>query len=157
MMIFLKKLKRCFYKFKNYVNKIWPYLLKKCKIKSDKIVFINFNGKGYGCNPKYIAEGLLQNDKKIDMVWLVNSFHWKIPLEIRKVKFSSIKAMYELATAKVIVTNVKNDLRFKKKDGQYIIQTWHGSYSPKYLEKEAEENLSKQYIKESKKSILCSQ
>ena len=22
----------------------------------DKVLFINFNGRGYGCNPKYIAE-----------------------------------------------------------------------------------------------------
>lgn len=123
-----------------------------CPVKKDKILLINFNGKGYGCNPKYIAQEILSQKLNCDMVWLVSNPEEEFPEGIRKVLYRSIRAFYEVATAKVIVTNVKNDLRLIKKKGQYIIQTWHGSYSSKFLEREAEGKLSASYLKESKKN-----
>ena len=123
-----------------------------CPVKKEKILLINFNGKGYGCNPKYIAQEILSQELGCDMVWLVSNPEEEFPEKIRKVPYRSIRAFYEVATAKVIVTNVKNDLRLIKKKEQYIIQTWHGSYSSKFLEREAEGKLSPSYLKESKKN-----
>ncbi len=118
-------------------------------VKKNKVLFINFNGKGYGCNPKYIAEEIIKQNLGYDLVWLVEDIHTPLPKEIRAVKYKSLKAYYELATTKVIVVNVKNDLRLYKKKKQYIIQTWHGSYSSKLLESAAKKLLSPDYIKES--------
>lgn len=123
-----------------------------CPVKDNKILFINFNGKGYGCNPKYIAQEILNQKLASDIVWLVNNSEEALPKGIRKVPYKSLWAMYEVATAKVIVTNVKNDLRLLKKKKQYIIQTWHGSYSSKFLEREAEGKLAPSYLIESKRN-----
>ena len=80
-------------------------------IKRNKVLFINFNGRGYGCNPKYIAEEILSHDLDFDLVWPVNDMSDTFPQGIRKVEYRpNIKYFYEVATAKVIVTNVKNDL-----------------------------------------------
>ncbi len=119
-------------------------------VQRDKIVFINFNGKGYGCNPKYIAAEILRQGLPWDLVWLVNDSNEKFPKGIRTAPFRKWKGLLEVATAKVVVTNVKNDLCLKKKKGQYIIQTWHSSYSAKKVEKEVEDKLDPQYVKESK-------
>ena len=120
-------------------------------IKKNKIVFINFNGRGYGCNPKYIAEEILSHDLDFDLVWPVNDMNDTFPQGIRKVEYRpNIKYFYEVATAKVIVTNVKNDLGLFKKKGQYVIQTWHGSMGGKRAEGDALDTLSPQYIKESR-------
>lgn len=120
-------------------------------IKKSKILFINFNGRGYGCNPKYIAEEILNQTLPLDLVWCVSDTNEPLPSGIRKVKFRpDIKYFYEIATAKVIVTNVKNDLGLFKKRGQYIIQTWHGSMGGKRAEGDALDTLSPQYIKESR-------
>ncbi|MEE0899043.1 MAG: CDP-glycerol glycerophosphotransferase family protein, partial [Acutalibacteraceae bacterium] len=117
-------------------------------IKKSKILFINFNGRGYGCNPKYIAEEILNQKLPLDLVWCVSDTNEPLPSGIRKVKFRpDIKYFYEIATAKVIVTNVKNDLGLFKKRGQYIIQTWHGSMGGKRAEGDALDTLSPQYIK----------
>ncbi|MBQ6975417.1 MAG: hypothetical protein IJQ16_02565 [Selenomonadaceae bacterium] len=35
---------------------------KKFDIIPNKIVFISYDGKGYGCNPKYIAEEILRRN-----------------------------------------------------------------------------------------------
>lgn len=121
-------------------------------LKNNKIVFINFNGRGYGCNPKYIAQEILAQNLNLDLVWLVNDLNEPVPEGIRKVIFQSTRGLYEVATARVVVTNVKNDLCLVKKKKQYIIQTWHGSYSAKLLEREAAGTLSEQYLKESRKN-----
>ena len=119
-------------------------------IKKNKIVFINFNGRGYGCNPKYIAEEILSRNLDLDLVWPVNDMNDTFPQGIRKVEYRpNIKYFYEVATAKVIVTNVKNDLGLFKKRGQYVIQTWHGPMGFKRCEGDAIDTLSPSYIKES--------
>lgn len=137
------------YKLRMFALKHLFYL---APVKNDKILFINFNGRGYGCNPKYIAQELLNQKLDLDLVWLVNDLKENFPDGIRKVVLHSSQGLYEVATARVIVTNVKNDLHLIKKRNQYIIQTWHGSYSSKLLEREAAGTLSPQYLKESKKN-----
>lgn len=121
-------------------------------VKGNKVLFMNFNGRGFGCNPKYIALEILNQDLKYDLVWLVSDLKESFPMGIRKVQCDAVRAFYELATARVIVTNVKNDLRLVKKKNQYVIQTWHGSYSAKRLEREAADTLSQRYLKESRKN-----
>lgn len=119
-----------------------------------KVVFINFNGRGFGCNPKYIALEMIQENINADLVWLVNDITLSMPDEIRKVRWGSVSYFYELATAKIIITNVKNQLPFHKKKNQKLIQTWHGSNPYKYVEAETIETLSATYINESKKNSL---
>ncbi|MDR0485906.1 MAG: CDP-glycerol glycerophosphotransferase family protein, partial [Elusimicrobiota bacterium] len=82
---------------------------RKKKIAPLKIVFNNLDGNGYGCNPKYIAQRILDLDLPFDIVWLVKDEISKddFPKQIRLEDFNSIKAVYELATAKVIVSNLR--------------------------------------------------
>ncbi|MBQ3849140.1 MAG: CDP-glycerol glycerophosphotransferase family protein, partial [Clostridia bacterium] len=95
-------------------------------ISKDKVVFANFLGRGMGGSPKYIAEEMLRQDLPYDMVWLVSDTSVTLPSGIRPVKMFSLRGRYELATAHVIINNVKHKLPFKKKKAQYYIQTWHG-------------------------------
>lgn len=122
------------------------------KVKKGKIVCINFNGKGYGCNPKYISEQLLSRNLDIELIWLVSNMNEVLPPKIKKVKYRSIAALFELSTANIIITNTKNNLRIHKKKTQYVIQTWHASYSPKFLESALKGN--NKYKTESKKNSL---
>ena len=122
--------------------------LKFFKIRKNKIVFDNFLGKGYGCNPKYIAEEIIKQGLDYDLVWLVEDMKQEFPKEIRKVKFGSMKALYELATAKVWIDNVRNYKGVDKKKEQYYIQTWHGGIGLKAVEGDAQDTLSKDYIKD---------
>ncbi|MBQ6006532.1 MAG: CDP-glycerol glycerophosphotransferase family protein [Selenomonadaceae bacterium] len=126
---------------------------KRTKLSANKIVFVNFMGRGYGCNPKYIAEEILRQNLPFDMVWLVNDMNEPMPEKIRKVSYGSVDSIYELATAKVIVSNTKNLLPFPgKKDGQFFIMTWHGGQGFKFIEKDAAEKLSPEYLFQTKKN-----
>ena len=105
-----------------------------CKVVQNKIVFINLTNWQYADNPKYIANELLTRDiKDLDLVWIRNFATNKdlIPKNFRIVKYTSIKALYELMTAKIWVINAHPFLLLKKglkKPKETVcFQTWHGS------------------------------
>ena len=126
-------------------------LLNRMELSANKIVFVNFMGRGYGCNPKYIAEEILRQNLPLDMVWLVRDLNEPMPEKIRKVSYGSLDSIYELATAKIIVTNTKNLLPFPgKKRGQFFIMTWHGGQGFKLIERDAEDKLSPNYLAQTK-------
>lgn len=111
-----------------------------------KIVVSNFNGRGYGDNPKYIIEKLMLEDANYDIVWLVKDMKEEFPRNIRKVKIGSLRSYYELITASLWIDNVRNNWKTFKRKKQCYLQTWHGSYGPKPIEAEAEGRLSTSYI-----------
>lgn len=134
---------------KSYIRKALYHF----PIQKNKIVFLNYDGKGYGDNPKYIAEEIVRQKLPWKMVWLVRN-GYDVPSYIKKVDIDGFAAFYALSTAKVIVSNCKNNIPFhyitRKKEKQYYLQTWHGDFGPKYIEKEIENVLSPNYLNATK-------
>ena len=116
-------------------------------VEERKILFISSSGKGYMCNGKYITEELLRQGQDVDMVWAVNNMGCKVPDGVRKVKKDSCEYYHEVATARVWIDNERKDIQIKKRDGQYYIQTWHGSGPLKKVEKDVEDKLSPEYVR----------
>lgn len=139
-------------KLKHRINIAIFYILRVFPIKSNKVVFSNFGGRGYGDNCKYIANSLLKKDPegKLDIVWLCESNVQDLPTEIRAVPVNSFKAFFELATAKVWVDNIRKDIFVRKRKEQYYIMTWHAGIGIKKCEKDIESTLRKSYIKAAK-------
>ncbi|SFC23280.1 CDP-glycerol glycerophosphotransferase family protein [Butyrivibrio sp. YAB3001] len=103
-------------------------------INKKKIVFCNMKGKRYGDNPYYISESLLEKNKNFDLVWLLKpGVEAELPKGIRRVDYSFISVIKELATAKVWVDSNMKDLGTRKRKEQIFIQTWHGSYGIKKI------------------------
>lgn len=121
-------------------------------VKKNKVVFMNFLGKGPGESPGAISAYMDKNiDKSLDLVWLVKDVdecQKKIGADshIRFVKYGSSAAWRELMTARVWVDDVRNTPRPKKKKNQYYLQTWHGGFSFKYCEEEPGANLEESYL-----------
>jgi len=132
---------------KNFFWNIFALL----KIKKNKIIFNQFNGLGYGDNPKYICEEILKQGLDYKLVWLVRDEKIQVPVGIKKVKIDSIRAIYHLSTAKVWISNVRIPFYTKKRKSQKYIQTWHGGLGLKKVEKDVEEFLSKKYIESAKR------
>lgn len=141
-------IKHIYWRLQSRFYKECGRLMKCLPVFRRKIVFNNFYGKGYGDSPKYIAEEIRRQGVDVDMVWLVNDLGMDFPTGIRKIKLPSLKASYELSTAKVIVSNVRATLPYKKKRSQYYIQTWHGSVAFKAIEKDAVDKLRPDYVRE---------
>jgi len=134
---------------KNCIGRIGDHILALFPTQK-KIVFVNFLGHGFGDSPKYIAEEIIRQALPYDLVWLVYDMNSIFPDGIRKVKFYSLRSRYELATARIIISNTKNRLPYVKKKSQYYIQTWHGGFGVKYIERDAEQYLPPKYVRESK-------
>lgn len=146
--LFKKTYKILFWKFLKPFFSIASIFLPK---KHNKIVFENFLGKDYGDNPMWIAKELRKSGKDLDIVWLTSNPEKKYPSGIRTVKYESIRSLFEYATSKVWVDNVRNPAKPKKRKGQFYLQTWHGPDSGKKAEGDAINQLSKPYITYAKK------
>ncbi|MDA3043933.1 MULTISPECIES: CDP-glycerol glycerophosphotransferase family protein [unclassified Campylobacter] len=128
-------------------------LLKSKTIKNNKIVLSNFDGSGYSDNPKYIAEYIISNNLDYELVWLVdknkNIDKSMFPKEIKIVESISFSALQELSSAKIWIDNTRKIFYPKKKKEQIYIQTWHGLFALKMIEKDAT-SLPESYIKKAK-------
>lgn len=108
-----------------------------------KVVFSNFGGGSYGCNPKYICENLRKADQTVECVWASNSAEG-LPEAVKFVKYGTEEYYSELATAMVWVDNTHKSSLTKKRAGQYYIQTWHGTGPLKKIEYDTD-NLPSSY------------
>ena len=97
------------------------YILRIFPIDNKKIVLSNFGGRGYGDNPKCIADELLKQNVDCKLVWLVNDMKTIMPKEIKKVKYGSLRSFYEQATAKIWIDNIRNTERVKKRKKIYSL------------------------------------
>ncbi|MBS7327994.1 MAG: CDP-glycerol glycerophosphotransferase family protein [Oxalobacter sp.] len=101
-------------------------------IQKDKVVFWAYSNS-FTCSPKYIALKLVELTDKYDVVWVSNRRVVHDSGLEGKIRFvhgieDSVK---ELSTARVIVSNERMNYwmhrKFLKRDGQFVINTWHGS------------------------------
>lgn len=110
-----------------------------------KVVFLHDFGNGYGDSPKYMAEELHRRNPKYRLVWLVKSGDLQFPTFVRPVKLSRIRSVYELATAKIIVTTMKGRCNLKKKPSQFFLYVPHGQIGAKFVERQAGDALCSSY------------
>lgn len=124
------------------LTKKYQKICKSLPINKNKIVFENFKGNSYGCNPKYITEEIIKRKLPCELVWIVKSVKQEdeegnFPPEVQLVSKNSFNALKELATAKLWVDNQRKIYYLRrgleKKPSQYYIQTWHGSLGIKKI------------------------
>ncbi len=119
-------------KLKAGLCRIPYYICGLLPIKKNKIVYSAFEGGGYCCNPKYIAEELIKREKasgdftKYDMYWLVNDMSKEFPPEVKKIKNNIWNRAYHLSTASVWIDNARKNYGTRKRKRQHYILTWHG-------------------------------
>lgn len=119
--------------------------LRKCKtmlykalwvfpMKNTRIVFQSYeNAIGYLDNPKYLCE-YIHNNLKYDFetVFVLNRdcIAAQHTNAAKTVSLGSFRCLYYMATAKVIVINVRTKSFLTRRKGQLVINTWHagGAY-----------------------------
>lgn len=124
-------------------------VMKACSImpiNNNKVLFISFYGLSYSDNPGAISTWLEKNYPELDIVWCFRGkpLH---PDGIRTVSVSSLRYIYELATAKVWVDNCRKRPWIAKRKGQFYMQTWHGGVPLKMVEKDVQDKLPRQYVR----------
>ena len=148
-----KIIKKIIKKILYEIIKVICIFIRIFSIKKNKIIFWNTDFKKYGCNPKYITEYLLKQKDEYEIIWVFSkNNNADVPSSVRKINFRSLRYLYELHTSKIIITNsrIRKDFYFFKRKSQIYIQTWHSSLRLKKIEKDAENTLNKDYIKDAK-------
>ncbi len=119
-------------------------------IKKNKVFIVNFHGKGYGDNAKYIAKVLCESGEDYEIFWSLKDLGEALPDGIKKVRYRSLAAIYHEVTARIWIDNCRKLLWVRKRRGQYYIQCWHGDIAFKKIEKDAENSLPASYIEDAK-------
>lgn len=123
-------------------TKKYKKICKTLSVNKNKIVFENFKGCSYGCNPKYITEEIIKRKLPYELVWIVKSVtqekeEGNFPPEVRLVSKGGLEALKELSSAKLWIDNQRKIYYLRrgleKRDSQYYIQTWHGSLGIKKI------------------------
>lgn len=143
----MKKIKR-FILYVWYV--IFGAIFRLLPIQKNKIVCSNFRGKGYGDNPKCIAE--IFNEKgTFQLIWIVKKKEKdKFFDKVKMIKKYSLSELYHLSTAGIWIDNCRKDFWIRKRKDQYYVQTWHANIMGKRVEADAEDKLEKSYVKNAK-------
>ena len=131
--------KRLAVKLKSAYSRLSP-------VNPGKVVFDNIAGKGFGENLKYIAEEIHRRSMRTKLYWLVDDINTSVPPWITKIQLGTPRAQHELQTAGFIIYNYRRKWPFKKKKHQIYLQTWHGGYAMKKIEKDAEDQLPSWYL-----------
>lgn len=131
---------------KKYIlEHIFCYFIDKFfKVRKNKIIFVNMTNFQFSDSPKYIAEELLKRQgNDFDLVWFRNrgTDISLIPKEFRVVFYDSFRALYELMTAKVWLSNshmlLPHKKGFRKNKETIYFQTFHGSMGIKKIDADA--------------------
>lgn len=97
------------------------------KINKRTIVFISFGGGKVACNPYYLYKYLVENHCSFQYVWVADGEHDKSRITegqvISSKGYDFYKAMF---TAGFIVTNDRLPSTLLFRNGQTLINTWHG-------------------------------
>ena len=135
---------------REFLNKIFLIIFMLLPIRKNKVLFIGYYGAQYGCNPKYLSEYFTKENGNLKIVWaFINPSKYTLN-NIAKVKYYSLRYFYELSTSKVIITNYRLPLYFKKRAKQTYIQTWHSSLRLKMIENDAIETIPQTYLEMAK-------
>lgn len=101
-------------------------------IQQDKIIFLTSRGS-YDCNPKWICEEIVRRKLPYQLCWVYKEKALTgiedFPSGVKLVRIETLDFFRDLCSARIIVDNGTSVgyQWYKKRKGQYLIQTWHGS------------------------------
>lgn len=136
------------------VYKVFNLLLPFIKINQNRIFCDHFVGSSYGDNPKYIAEKLHSLYPEYDITFVYDKEKCKktdFPIFINVVPIYSFRHLLALASSKFWIIDYRPSVHIHKRKNQFYIQTWHASIGTKKSERDSENELSIQYVKNAKK------
>lgn len=122
-----------------------------CPVQKQKIVFSNFNGNGFGDNPRYVAEEFIRRKLPWELIWVCEKPGCTFPPGLTVIRPNTLAFVYHMSTSAVWLDNTRKLYYFKKKKNQTYIQVWHGGPGLKKIEKDAGQSLSADYISYAKK------
>lgn len=112
-------------------------LSRTTKIQTDTIMFLTYQGD-YTCNPRAIADEIIRQNLPCRLIWVVKkeTDRSAFPKRMKLVLRGSFDFYEAAASAHIFIDNTHDlpRLGVHKKEGQILLQTWHGSLGIKRLD-----------------------
>ncbi|MFI9046794.1 CDP-glycerol glycerophosphotransferase family protein [Streptomyces sp. NPDC053427] len=93
----------------------------------EAVLYSSFGGRAYGDSPRAVHEELVRRGTDVRHLWAVRDAQAAVPDSARAVVVGSAEWHGALAHSRWIVTNTHLPSWFLRRDGQSVVQTWHGT------------------------------
>ncbi|MFJ4837868.1 CDP-glycerol glycerophosphotransferase family protein [Streptomyces sp. NPDC088746] len=93
----------------------------------DAVLYSSFDGRQYSDSPRAVHEELVRRGTGVEHLWVVRDQQAVVPAGARAVALHSAEWHDALARSRWIVTNTQLPEWFERADGQFVVQTWHGT------------------------------
>lgn len=122
------KLKKSLYGARSYYYSFLLAAMRIHRVDRNKILFNNFQGKGFSCNPRAVAEKMHELAPDKELVWVISDEKQAetLPDYLRTVKLDTVSYFREIATSAVWVFNITPARGMIKRKNQFFMQTYHG-------------------------------
>ncbi|AXK37212.1 CDP-glycerol glycerophosphotransferase family protein [Streptomyces armeniacus] len=101
----------------------------ECKTRPlrDAVFYNSFGGKQFSDSPRAVYEELMRRGLDVEHLWSVSDQQVALPPGARPVEWHSAEWYEALARSRYVVTNVGIGDWFERREGQRVVQTWHGT------------------------------
>ncbi|MFG2647335.1 CDP-glycerol glycerophosphotransferase family protein [Streptomyces sp. NPDC048436] len=93
----------------------------------DAVLYCSFDGRQYSDSPRAVHEELVGRGAELEHLWVVRDQQVALPESATPVALWSAEWHEALARCRYIVTNTQLPDWFERAEGQYVVQTWHGT------------------------------
>jgi CDP-glycerol glycerophosphotransferase len=93
----------------------------------DSVVFVSWKGKQCGDNPLAIAQELRSRGDDREHIWAVADYSVAAPDGAKTVLTGTEDYFEALGRSRYVIANDDMGLNYHKRDGQFYVQTWHGT------------------------------
>ncbi|MGW6060892.1 bifunctional glycosyltransferase/CDP-glycerol:glycerophosphate glycerophosphotransferase [Streptomyces sp. NPDC055189] len=93
----------------------------------DAVLYCSFDGRQYSDSPRAVHEELVSRGAELEHLWVVRDQQVQVPGSATPITLWSAEWHEALARCRYIVTNTQLPEWFERTEGQYVVQTWHGT------------------------------
>jgi len=106
-------------------TKLYPKL--RSQPLRDTVFYNSFTGRQYSDSPRAVHQELVARGLPLEHIWVVSDGQAAIPPSGRSVALWQHEWYEAMATSRYIVTNQHLPGWFRRREGQVVVQTWHGT------------------------------
>ncbi|MFJ5128408.1 CDP-glycerol glycerophosphotransferase family protein [Streptomyces sp. NPDC088555] len=93
----------------------------------DTVLYSSFDGRQFSDSPRAVHEELARRGAGLEHLWVVRDQQARVPADATAVEHGSAAWHEALARSRYVVTNTQLPAWFERRDGQCVVQTWHGT------------------------------
>jgi CDP-glycerol glycerophosphotransferase len=90
-------------------------------------IFESYGGLQYSCNPRAVYEELRRRAPGLECAWVTKDGQFTVPPGSKRLVAGTREHYEAMAQARYLVANDLLPRWFRKREGQFYLQTWHGT------------------------------